>query len=199
MEQNNIDLSSVWGSIIDATKSQQQEQNNLQGASAFAGSGTSSSASSGIVGSIVKSVLTNALNSSSSGSNGGGSNGASSLNLLAIASQLMSLYNKFKGSSNATEAAAANNAKAASDVIGSLGQVLAGQASGNAGGLGDVLGSILGGGQQTQQQAQQSSGGMGDILGSILGGGSQSQQKSNNNADILNAGINILGGILGKK
>ncbi|HQV70320.1 MAG TPA: hypothetical protein PL141_10620, partial [Thermoflexales bacterium] len=38
------------------------------------------------------------------------------------------------------------------------------------GGLGDILGSILGGGSAQQMPTQQSSGGMGDILGSILGG-----------------------------
>jgi hypothetical protein len=58
------------------------------------------------------------------------------------------------------------------------------------GGLGNVLGSLLGGG--TQQQQQQG-GGLGNVLGSLLGGGSQqSQQQSNNGldiGDILNAGM----------
>ena len=49
-----------------------------------------------------------------------------------------------------------------------------GQSSGG-GGLGDILGDILGGGQQPQQrqQPQSGGGGLGDILGDILGGGQQ--------------------------
>ncbi len=69
------------------------------------------------------------------------------------------------------------------------------QSSGNA--MGDILGSILGGGQQSQQSS--SGNAMGDILGSILGGAGQQrppqrpQQQSSGNAmgDILGS---ILGG-----
>jgi hypothetical protein len=61
----------------------------------------------------------------------------------------------------------------------------------DSGGLGNVLGSLLGGGQT--QQPQQSGGGLGNVLGSLLGGGGQqSQQQSNNGldiGDILNAGM----------
>jgi uncharacterized protein YidB (DUF937 family) len=58
-----------------------------------------------------------------------------------------------------------------------LGSVLggAGQQQGG-GGLGDILGSVLGGGQQAQQQPQ-GGGGLGDLLGSVLGGGAQQQQQ----------------------
>ena len=55
------------------------------------------------------------------------------------------------------------------------------------GGLGDVLGSVLGGGNT--QQNNQASPGMGDILGSVLGGGN-----SANGAGGLGA---VLGGVLG--
>jgi|GEM_PF-1260249 len=50
-----------------------------------------------------------------------------------------------------------------------LGSVLGG---GSGGGLGNVLSSVLGGGgqQQQQQQQQQSGGGIGDILGGLFGG-----------------------------
>ena len=41
------------------------------------------------------------------------------------------------------------------------------------GGLGDILGDILGGGQQPRQQGGGSGGGLGDIIGDILGGGQQ--------------------------
>jgi hypothetical protein len=58
------------------------------------------------------------------------------------------------------------------------------------GGLGNVLGSLLGGGQTQQQDG----GGLGNMLGSLLGGGSQqttSQQSSQgiDIGDILNAGM----------
>jgi hypothetical protein len=46
-----------------------------------------------------------------------------------------------------------------------------GRPSDSGGGLGDILGSVLGGGQ-----AQQSGGGLGDILGAALGGGGGAQQ-----------------------
>ena len=82
------------------------------------------------------------------------------------------------------------------------------------GGLGDILGSILGGGSAQQMPTQQSSGGMGDILGSILGGAmgggstqqmptqrsqqrnvpAQSTQSSAGMGDVLGS---ILGGMLG--
>jgi hypothetical protein len=62
------------------------------------------------------------------------------------------------------------------------------------GGLGNMLGSLLGGSQTQQQQSQQDSGGLGNMLGSLLGGGTQqttSQQSSQglDIGDILNAGM----------
>jgi uncharacterized protein YidB (DUF937 family) len=58
-----------------------------------------------------------------------------------------------------------------------LGSVLGGGAQQQGGGgLGDILGSVLGGGQQAQQQPQ-AGGGLGDILGSVLGGNAQQQQQ----------------------
>ena len=83
------------------------------------------------------------------------------------------------------------------------------QANGvNAGGLGDLLGSILGGAQQQAQAepanplndllgsvlggaTQQSGGGLGDLLGSVLGGGNQQQQQGGLGG--------LLGSILGGK
>ncbi len=50
----------------------------------------------------------------------------------------------------------------------------AGQSSGG-GGLGDILGDILGGGQQQQSAPDASGGGLGDILKDILGGGAAQQ------------------------
>ena len=64
------------------------------------------------------------------------------------------------------------------------------------GGLGDILGSILGGGQSAPQRGQTQQGGgggLGDILGSVLGG-SQSQGGGGGGGGSLG---DILGGILG--
>jgi len=69
------------------------------------------------------------------------------------------------------------------------------------GGMGDILGSILGGAMGGQQQQQQmpsgGQGGMGDILGSILGGamGGQPQQQQMPSAG--QGGLGPLGSILG--
>ena len=70
-----------------------------------------------------------------------------------------------------------------------LGSVLGGanQQQSNAGGLGDILGSVLGGGGK-----QTSGGGLGDVLGGMLGGGSKTQ------ASNQGGGLgDILGGVLG--
>jgi hypothetical protein len=67
----------------------------------------------------------------------------------------------------------------ASIVMGQVAKKMGGGGqSSSGGGLGDILGDILGGGQQQQQPAPQSGGGgLGDILKDILGGGAQAQQQ----------------------
>jgi len=60
---------------------------------------------------------------------------------------------------------------------------------GSAGGLGDLLGSVLKGAQGSGQ----SGGGLGDVLGSVLGGGSQSAQQGGGGLG------DLLGGVLGGK
>jgi hypothetical protein len=66
----------------------------------------------------------------------------------------------------------------ASIVMGQVAKKMGGGQSSGGGGLGDILGDILGGGQQQQQPAPQSGGGgLGDILKDILGGGAQEQQQ----------------------
>jgi hypothetical protein len=65
------------------------------------------------------------------------------------------------------------------------------------GGLGDVLGSLLGGSSQQSQPQQQQTGGLGNLLGSILGGGNQqapAQQSSQglDLGDLLNAGMSFM-------
>ena len=62
------------------------------------------------------------------------------------------------------------------------------------GGLGNILGSLLGGGQQQDQQQQ--SGGLGNVLGSLLGGGQQQQTQSQDQGldlgDLLQAGMSFM-------
>ena len=73
-----------------------------------------------------------------------------------------------------------------------LGSMLGGQQQQpqqSSGGLGDLLGSMLGG---QQQQAPQSSGGLGDLLGSMLGGQQQQQPQQSDGldmGDLLKAGM----------
>ncbi len=69
-----------------------------------------------------------------------------------------------------------------------LGSVLGG---GGGGGLGNILGSVLGGGGQ-----QQGGGGLGNILGSVLGGGGQQQQQQQQQQGGGGIG-DILGGLFG--
>ena len=93
------------------------------------------------------------------------------------------------------------------DILGSIasgGQTSAPQmpsAPQGQGGMGDILGSILGGamGGQTQQQQMPSSGqgGMGDILGSILGGAMGGQTQQPQMPSTGQGGLGPLGSILG--
>lgn len=66
-----------------------------------------------------------------------------------------------------------------SELIGAIlgGQTSQAQQSQSSGGLGDILGSILGGAQPQQAQQPQAGGDLGDILGSILGGGRLQPQR----------------------
>ena len=83
-----------------------------------------------------------------------------------------------------------NNQSAGGGGLGDLlGSVLGGaqnQQSRGGGGLGDVLGSVLGGGQ-----GRSSGGGLGDVLGSVLGGGQQAAPQSGGGLS------DLLGGVLG--
>jgi hypothetical protein len=83
----------------------------------------------------------------------------------------MSLYEKFKGSSDKTEVQAANNVKQISDVIGALG--------GDKSSMTSAAISVLTGLAANKSQA--------------------APQQSNAGPDILSAGASILGSILGKK
>lgn len=66
-----------------------------------------------------------------------------------------------------------------------------GKAMGGSGGLGDMLGGLMGGKNNTASNQQQG-GGLGDLIGSLAGGGSTSKQSSSNNnglGDLLSAAL----------
>lgn len=83
----------------------------------------------------------------------------------------------------------------ASIVMGQVARKMGGGgASSGGGGLGDILGDILGGGQQRQQQPQSDGGGLGDILKDVLGGGQQQQAPSSQGGSLEDMLKDILGG-----
>ncbi len=85
----------------------------------------------------------------------------------------------------------------ASVVMGQVAKKMGGGAAApsGGGGLGDILGDILGGGQQRQQQPQSGGGGLGDILSDILGGGGQQRQAPQSQGGSLEDMLkDILGG-----
>ena len=89
----NLDLSSIWSAVLSSTSSSSN-------------------------GSLSQSVLTSLAQKVLSGAGGSSSGG---LNYASIATQLLTLYTKYKSSSNSTEAAAANNVKSISDIISAMG------------------------------------------------------------------------------
>jgi hypothetical protein len=99
--------------------------------------------------------------------------------LPVIASMVMAALAKkmFSGGGGATRGGAGGGGLG--DILGSIlgggQQQPQAQPGGGGGGLGDILGDILGGGGQRQPQ-QPGGGGLGDILGDILGGGGAQQR-----------------------
>lgn len=87
------------------------------------------------------------------------------LDLAAIATQLMSLYTKYKASANSTEKTAANNVKGLSDIIGALGGDKGSLASAGA----SILGNIIGGKTGDSDKAQAAAKGIGSVLGKLFG------------------------------
>ena len=136
----NLDLSSIWSTVL---------------------SSTSSSAN----GSLSQSVLTSLAQNILSGL--GNSSSSNGLNYASIATQLLTLYTKYKSSSNTTEVAAANNVKSISDIIGAMG--------------GDKSSMV--------------SAGL-NALNNLAGNATSGDSKA---ANVAKTGLNILGGLFGKK
>jgi hypothetical protein len=96
--------------------------------------------------------------------NSGGSQQASVLNSLLAVAGPMILQQLMGGGGGRQQAAVAGGGGGLGDILGAV--MGGGQQSGRGGGLGDILGAVMGGGG-----AQASSGGLGNILGAVMGGG----------------------------
>ncbi len=126
----NLDLSSIWDTVLTATKSSDN-----------------GSLSQNALSDIAQKVITN-ISSTSTTAKGK----ASSTNYASIAKELLTLYNKFKSSSDSTEKQAALNVKSISDIVKAFGgdkaSAISAAASvlggGNAGGILGKLGSLFG-------------------------------------------------------
>lgn len=137
----NLDLNSIWETVKTATSSAN-------------GGNLTQSALTNIATSIVTSALGSKASSSAS---------KSGTDYVAIAKQLYSLYEKYKGSADSVTTAAATNVKSISDIIGAMG----GDKSSMASAAASVLGSVLGGKSDSKSD---SSSALGSIAGSVLGG-----------------------------
>lgn len=141
----NLDLNSIWETVKTAT-------------SAANGGALSQSSLTNIATNIVTSALGSKSSSSTSGTD-----------YIAMAKQLYSLYEKFKGSSDSVTKTAATNVKSISDIIGAMG--------------GDK-GSMISAGAS--------------ILGNVLGSGSSSSKKDDSGSDLGSTLGKALGGLFGK-
>lgn len=138
----NLDLNSIWETVKTAT-------------SAAGGSALSQSSLTNIATSIVTSALQGKSSSSST----------SGTDYVAMAKQLYSLYEKFKGSSDSVTKTAATNVKSISDIIGAMGGDKASMISAGA----SILGNVLGSGNSSSKKDDSSSD-LGSTLGKALGG-----------------------------
>lgn len=108
--------------------------------------------------------------------------------LAAAAPLLLSLLGNKK---NETQSES-NSSGGLGDLLGSL---LGGNDNNSGGGLGDILGSLLGGNDNNSSSSNDSGGGLGGILGSILGG-NDNNSSGNNTGDVVG---DLLGSLLGGK
>lgn len=136
----NLDLNSIWETVKSAT----------QGAKG--GSLSESSLTS-----IAKDIIAGVAQGAQSKAHASSSN----IDFIGIAKQLLSLYEKFKGSSDSADKATAINVKGISDIIGAMGGDKGSIISAGA----SVLGKVLGGDSQKKD-----GGDLGSTLGGVLGG-----------------------------
>lgn len=136
----NLDLNSIWETVKSAT----------QGAK---GGSLSESSLTSIAKDIIAGVAEGAQSKAHSSSGG--------VDFIGIAKQLLSLYEKFKGSSDKADKATAINVKGISDIIGAMGGDKGSIISAGA----SILGKALGGGSQKKD-----GGDLGSTLGGVLGG-----------------------------
>ena len=132
----NLDLNTIWETVKKATQS--------------ANGGTLSESS---LTDIAKDIIAGVAQGAQSKAADGG------VDLIGIARQLLSLYEKFKGSSNGDDKAAAINVKGISDIIGAMGGDKGSLISAGT----SILGKVLGGDKKDD-------GDLGSALGGVLGG-----------------------------
>lgn len=138
----NIDLSSIWSTVLAATKSSTSSDKSL---------GTTALTS--IANSILGNIKTNTA--AKSGSNSG-------IDYIAIATQLLTLYNQYKQSTNSDEKAAATNVKGLSSIIGAMG--------GDKGSIASAATSILGKLADSKKDGDNNDGGgLGSLIGGLFG------------------------------
>lgn len=135
----NLDLNSIWETVKTATQSANG-------------------------GSLSQSSLTNIAKDIIAGVAGGSKTASADkgVDLISIAGQLISLYEKFKGSSNGNEKQAAFNVKSISDIIGAMGGDKGSMVSAGA----DIIGKVLAGDSKKADSASD----LGSTLGKALGG-----------------------------
>lgn len=137
----NLDLNSIWETVKTAT----------QGAK---GGSLSESSLTSIAKDIIAGVAQGAQSKAHSSS-------SSNIDFIGIAKQLLSLYEKFKGSADRADKATAINVKGISDIIGAMGGDKGSIISAGA----SILGKALGGDSQKKDGSD-----LGSTLGGVLGG-----------------------------
>ncbi|MGN0028654.1 MAG: hypothetical protein ACI35Q_02860 [Marinilabiliaceae bacterium] len=139
----NLDLNSIWETVKSAT----------QGAK---GGSLSESSLTSIAKDIIAGVAEGAQSKTHAASSTSGG-----VDFIGIAKQLLSLYEKFKGSSDSGDKATAINIKGISDIVGAMGGDKGSIISTGA----SILGKALGGDSQKKE-----GGDLGSALGGVLGG-----------------------------
>lgn len=138
----NIDLSTIWSTVLSATKSSTSSDKSL---------GTTALTS--IANTILDNIKTNTAAKSDT---------KSGIDYIGIATQLLTLYNQYKQSKSSDEKAAASNVKDLSSIIGAMG--------GDKGSIASAATTILGKLAESKKNGEKSDGdGLGGLFGSLFG------------------------------
>lgn len=166
----DIDLGSVWNLVLSSTQKAQQQSPSSNGV-----------LGDSVVSDIVKSIMMKAVTGSLTSSSNSKASSSSSMDMMSIATMLLGLYNQHKNSSDPTEQQAASNIKKISSVISAMSGNVSGESAANAGA--DFLKKAIAAKEKgTTIQAQM-----------------PKEDKGGDMAEMLKKGIDILGGLFGKK